>query len=66
MSIERQFGTVFYVCDECGESGPEDDVFSSMTTLAKQAGWLAMREDEDDDWVHMCPDCVKLLPTVGP
>lgn len=64
MSIERQYGEVMFVCDECGDEGPSDESFNYMKSLAKRDGWLVTKDDETDEWIHICPGCVKLLPKV--
>lgn len=62
MSIERQYGRVTLICDECeeplGESFPE---FPTMLAHAKGAGW-EIKPDGDGGWTHKCPDCAGDTP----
>lgn len=58
MTIERQKGKITLMCNVCDDEydtyDPED--FADMLKDAKRDGWSVFKDD-DDDWVHMCPNC---------
>lgn len=54
--IERQYGKVILVCDECGDNSEEFDDFGKMMREAKMLGW-AIIKDDNDEWTHACPSC---------
>lgn len=64
MSIERQYGRVMFLCDECGEESEDDSSFAFVLRQAKNAGWLITKEEDTDEYTHLCPDCVSKLPRV--
>lgn len=64
MSIERQFKLVMFICDECGDESTPDEDFNTMKDDAKSDGWLIQKDEDTDEYTHLCPDCVKLLPSV--
>ena len=64
MSVERQHGEVMLVCDECGDGSEPDGNFKDMLAEAKDAGWLIQKDEDTDEFTHLCPSCVKLLPSV--
>lgn len=66
MSVERQFGDVMLICDECEEDWISRDHFSQAIRDAKLEGWLITKDEDTDEWTHLCPSCVKLLPRVAP
>jgi hypothetical protein len=56
--IERQGGSIHFVCDECPdvfETDTED--FSPAWASAKQAGWRSFKIGTE--WCHACPACVE-------
>lgn len=62
MSIDRQYGKVVFTCDECDDT-LETDMrdFGEALRAVKDAGWFAHRDDDDMEWVHVCPDCLPRL-----
>lgn len=54
--IERQDGTIQFVCDACPESletGSSD--FAEANGARKREGWTA--EKVGQEWVHLCAAC---------
>lgn len=66
MSVERQYGEAMLICDECGDESDSDKNFNEMLSQAKRDGWLITKDEDTDEWTHLCPSCVKLLPRVAP
>lgn len=64
MSVERQYGQVMFMCDECGDESDSDRSFTTVLADAKHDGWLITKDEDTDEYTHMCPACVKLLPKV--
>lgn len=59
MTIEKE-DTLAIVCDSCSQGlieAEEDEKFKELWERAKKIGWRAKKED-DDEWVHSCPECV--------
>jgi hypothetical protein len=53
MSIERQYGRIIFVCDDCGntfEASSRD--FEGAWHEAKEEGWTVTQKGKD--WVHWC------------
>lgn len=65
MSIERQYGNVMLVCDECGENTEAEEGFGYMIETASADGWLITKDEDTDEWTHLCPDCVRKLPKIS-
>lgn len=65
MSLQHDYGKLSYLCDEC-ESAQTDPhkKMSDLVDEAKAEGWLITKEEDTDDFTHLCPDCVRLLPRV--
>ncbi len=58
MSIDRQSGIIFFVCDECSDDlDSETTDFGTAWSAAKTTGWRSYQRD--DVWQHSCPDCAK-------
>jgi len=49
---------LIFGCDNCDteESFPDDDFTASWHAL-KEDGWKATKLDDDETWIHTCPDC---------
>lgn len=58
MSSERNGQLITFVCDNCDEefqiAGGD---FKEAWAAAKADGWRCF-QDDDEQWVHRCPDCV--------
>lgn len=52
--IERQYGHVIIVCDDCGETfmGGKGEPFEVVWADAKDEGWTVTKDG--DEWVHWC------------
>lgn len=60
--IHKQYSKFSIQCDNCDDIETEPSTtFAEAVQTAKEIGWL-ITKDDDDDWVHFCPSCVKLLP----
>lgn len=64
MSVERQYKIVFFVCDDCGETSTPDEDFDYMRKDAIRDGWSVIKDEDTDEWVHLCPECSESLPRV--
>jgi hypothetical protein len=56
MSIERIYGEIAFICDECSdtmETGEAD--FTEALANAKMEGWVSMKVG--GDWNHYCSGC---------
>jgi Fe2+ or Zn2+ uptake regulation protein len=58
MSIDKQHGHIIFMCDECNDDF-ETDSHDFMTALGrvKEEDWVVKRNDDDTEWLHICPDC---------
>lgn len=65
MSIERQYNDVMLICDECGDECCACDSFNECLAQAKDDGWLITKDEDTDEWVHLCPYCANKLPKVS-
>jgi len=57
MTIERAYGKVAFVCDDCEtesdtQSGEDFDI---LLNDLKEAGWRVVKEG--GEWCHYCPNC---------
>lgn len=59
MSIDRQKGTLNFICDACGGfiEGDSGEEFGDVWSKAKDAGWRSRKREADGVWQHQCPDC---------
>jgi hypothetical protein len=58
MLVERQEGTIWFLCDSCADSlDTEETDFSEAVATMRGAGWNAQRVGEPGDWLHRCPEC---------
>jgi len=64
MTIERQYKLVFFVCDDCGETSVPDEDFDVMKSDATSDGWKIIKDEDTDEWVHLCPACAKDLSSI--
>ena len=51
-------GELEATCNECGaeEYGGNMD-FREFVEDLKEQGWKVYRDEEEDTWQHLCPDC---------
>ena len=60
MSIEREYGKHFAVCDICGEESEKYDSFDEVVNGKKSEGWVSRKEDGgkgNKGYYDVCPDC---------
>ena len=58
MTVERQKGTINFICDSCGEFiEDEDGDFGKLWAKAKEEGWKAWKREDDGIWQHQCQTC---------
>ncbi len=58
MTVARQEGTIWFLCDTCPESiDSEEADFQEAVATMRGAGWNATRVGQAGDWVHTCPEC---------
>lgn len=58
MAIDRQYGKVIFICDECGDYNETDKGnFQDALDVLKKDDWLTIKED--DEWLHICPKHTK-------
>lgn len=51
--IERQYGRIIFVCDDCGETHEASSrEFNEAWAEARDEGWSATKDGEK--WVHWC------------
>lgn len=57
MTIEKQYGEIVAVCDDCGaeSSGFWNDEFHLLISHIKAYGWVIKKDGSD--WLHFCHDC---------
>ena len=60
MSFEpAEFGGFDFACDYCPfEEWYDGETFKESWALAKESGWRAIRDEENDEWLHKCPACL--------
>lgn len=56
MSIYKDFGEYFAMCDVCGEELGSFDSFYDAVDSKKSAGWRS-HQDETGEWIDRCPAC---------
>lgn len=56
MSIDKDFGEYFAICDICGEDLGPFDSFYDAVDAKKSAGWRS-HKDEHGEWIDRCPAC---------
>lgn len=58
MAIERQYGKVIFICDECSDEFDTDtkNFDEALQILKDEDEWLITKEGEE--WIHICPDCI--------
>lgn len=66
MSLEKQYNETMYMCDDCGDTSVAYKDFDDLKRECKADGWLITKDEDTDEWVHLCPDCVSKLPTLAP
>lgn len=55
MSVDRQYGRVIFICDDCGESYEASSRdFTEAWAEAKDEGWTVTHAHRDAPWVHWC------------
>lgn len=64
--IERQYGMVVFICDECGDEYVTnerdlDRALSRMQDDERGCDWVHMQDDHSGEWVHYCEDCASRL-----
>lgn len=53
MSIDRQYGRVIFICDDCGEAFEASSRdFQEALAEMKEEGWTITKKG--DDWIHWC------------
>lgn len=56
MSIERQEGTIWFLCDRCSNAlDTEERDFAEALIAMKAAGWSSWR-DRAGEWEHICTE----------
>jgi len=55
MSIEKDFGKFYAVCDVCGETLPPEYEYSEAIEAMAAEGWTSKRVA--GGWHNVCPDC---------
>lgn len=56
MSIAKDYGEYYVVCDICGEViGPCCDFYDAVDAK-KENGWRS-RKDANGEWIDLCPNC---------
>ena len=62
MSVERQYGKVTLICDECGDEYDwyKSADFSDLKNDAMVDGWHI--EKNGEEWEHTCSHCLKHAP----
>lgn len=56
--IDKQYGKLIFICDECDESLETDTkLFAEADALRKEEGWIATKS-RSGNWTHTCPMCV--------
>ena len=54
--IDRQFGCITFICDECDEDLPTDEEdFDAAMAVFRRHNWRS--EKVGDEWVHTCQGC---------
>jgi hypothetical protein len=56
--IDKQFGEIIFICDECGDdfaTGYANDEFNQAVYDMKSEGWITVKDG--DDWKHICSTC---------
>ena len=57
MAIDRRYGGVIFICDEClNELDTDEKDFQIALSVFENEGWLSVRE-EGGDWKHICDTC---------
>lgn len=57
MSIARQEGTIWFLCDRCSNTlDTEEADFGEAVAVMQGAGWTALRVGTPGDWEHICPE----------
>ena len=58
MSIEKDYGVYYLVCDICGQADDEEfDCWSEASDYAKETDWE--QKYEGGGWINICPECQK-------
>ena len=58
--IEHQHGKIIFICDDCGddfETNTKSIHFFQALDKVKEEGWLITRDDDDEEWLHICNEC---------
>lgn len=53
--IDKQYGKLSLVCDNCGEGEKGFESHSGLMSYIKDEGWKIKRID--NEWGHFCPMC---------
>jgi len=57
MSVQRQEGSIWFLCDRCStELDTEESDFQEAVATMRGAGWTATRIGQPGDWEHICPE----------
>lgn len=61
MCIERQFGELVAICNECGDEYHAEGVveldFKDLIAEIKREGWKIVKSKETGEYEHLCPEC---------
>lgn len=58
MAVDWQYGKVVYICSECEDDLETDErSMKDAASYAKDRGWLIFKDDDDNEWVHLCKEC---------
>lgn len=60
--IDKRYGEYYGICDNCEEEAGPYNSWNQTREQMIEDGWWIYFDKKQDEWKHICSDCMRLKP----